>query len=182
MAAERQEPARLVWRNPSWIWAAAAFALGGVLNPLALCAATAPLVYHSPAAGSTAMLNYLVVAGPACAAVAISMLCWLGPQARVGRLIQVLSLTVVAGAVLLAIGAAATLRCEGAAAAVLDTRINLGLAVLVLSLMAGGAIAASAGFIFRFVALRRKRRRNDSSRDRKVRPREVGGEAAVETA
>jgi hypothetical protein len=149
-------------------------------NPLALVAAAMPFMGHSPSAVSAAIFNYLVVCGPACSATAISILCWLAPQTSVARLIQALSLTVVAGAVVLAIGAAATLRGEGGAAAVLDARINLGLAVLVLSLMAGGAIAASAGFIFRFVALRRKRRRTNSSRDRKIRPREVGGEAPVE--
>ncbi len=36
MAAERQKPARLDWRKPGAGWGAAAFALGGPLNPFAL--------------------------------------------------------------------------------------------------------------------------------------------------
>ena len=170
MAAERQKPARLDWRRPVTGWAFAAFVLGGPLNPLALGAAAFAALSH--ASGSSILGVYVLVASATCAAMLVAIVSWLAPSPSIPRTVQALGLAVVALAVGLAISAGATLGSGSPIEVQLDERINLSLAVLMLSLLTGAVIAASAVVTLRFVALRRTRRPRHS-RSRIVQPREV---------
>ncbi|MDP3493797.1 MAG: hypothetical protein Q8R82_11825 [Hyphomonadaceae bacterium] len=171
MAAERQKPARLDWRRPGWVWALAAFALGGPLNPLALGVACIAIL--GSASGSSAMGVYALMAGAASAAMLVAIVSWLAPSPAMPRTLQALGLSVVAVSIGLAISAGLTLGNGSSIPVLLDERINLGLAVLMLSLLTGAIIAASAAAAFRFVALRRTRRPK-RTRSQAVRHHEVG--------
>lgn len=170
MAAERQKPARLDWRRPGVGWALAAFALGGPLNPLALGAAVVAAL--SRASSSSVLGVYVLAASAASAAMLVAIVSWLAASPSMPRTVQALGLTVVALAVGLAISAGITLGNGSSIPVQLDERINLSLAVLMLSLLTGAVIAASAAITFRFVALRRPKR--SRHRSRVVTPREVG--------
>ena len=171
MAAERQKPARLDWRRPGIVWALAAFVLGGPLNPIALGAAVVAALGRE--SGSAIMGVYVLAATAASTAMLVAIVTWLAASSSMPRTIQALGLTVVALSIGLAIGAGVTLGNGSAFSVQLDERINLSLAVLMLSLLTGVVIAASAAITFRFVALRRTRR-PPRSRSRIVPPREVG--------
>lgn len=171
MAAERQKPARLDWRRPGAGWGAAAFALGGPLNPFALGVFGLALLTRAsfPSAASV----YVLAATPASVAMLVAIVSWLAPSPSMTRTAQALGLCVAAVSVGLAISAGLTLGSDSITAASIDDRINLGLAVLMLSLLAGAAIALSAAFIFRRIALRHRRQRK-TSHSPVVQPREVG--------
>ena len=173
MAAERQKPARLDWRKPGAGWGAAAFALGGPLNPFALGVIVLALLGRAsfPSAASV----YVLAATPASVAMLVAIVSWLAPSPSMARTAQALGLCVVAVSAGLAISAGLTLGSGSGsiAAASTDDRINLGLAVLMLSLLAGAAIALSAGLIFRRIALRHRRTRK-TSHSQAIQPREVG--------
>lgn len=177
MAADRQKPARLDWRKPALGWAIAAFLAGGPLNPLVLCAVLVSVLGY--ASGGAVLIVYAVAGGAASVAVFVAIATWLAPGRSVQRTSQVLTLTVLAVAAGLAVSAGVTLGSAAPATISLDERINLSLAVLMLSVLGGAVIAASSTTIFRFIALRPKRQR-DSSRSRIVRPREVGASAPAE--
>ncbi len=166
MAAERQKPAQLDWRTPRWGWALAAFALGGPLNPVAL--GFVVIAFFGRMSGGAVAAGYLLAAGASCVAICVVIASWLAKAPSLQRTVQALAFSVVAMAIGFAIASAVTL----APGVLLDERINLGLAVLTISLLAGGAIAATSVFVFRRVAL--TSRRKPSSRSRIVRPREVG--------
>lgn len=171
MAAERQKPARLDWRRPGWGWALTALALGGPLNPLAL--GVTVFAALSRASASSVLGVYVLAASAASAAMLVAIVSWFASSPSMARTAQALGLTVVALAIGLAISAGATLGNGSVIPVQLDERINLSLAVLMLSLLTGSVIAASAAITFRFVALRRTRRPR-RSRSRTVQPREVG--------
>ena len=173
MAAERQKPAQLDWRRPAWGWTLVAFAVGGPLNPLALGVF---IVSSGGNSADGAAGAYCLAAAAASAAMIVAIVSWLAPQPSLPRTAQALGLSVVAVAVGLAISAGLTLGNNSPVAPPLDERINLALAVLMLSILAGFAIAASSMAAFRLIALRRKRRRT-GFRSRVIRPREIGGEA-----
>ena len=171
MAAERQKPARLDWRRPGWGWGFAAFVLGGPLNPLALGVAGVAILGSAPA--STAMGVYTLMCGAASAAMLVAIVSWLAPSPAMPRTLQALGHSVVAVSIGLAISAGLTLGNGGSIPVLLDERINLALAVLMLSMLTGGVIAASAATALRFVALRRTRRPR-RTRSPTVSHREVG--------
>ena len=171
MAAERQKPARLDWRKPGAGWGVAAFALGGPLNPFALGVFVIALLGR--ASFSSAASVYVLAATPASVAMLVAIASWLAPLPSMARTAQALGLCVVAVSAGLAISAGLTLGSDGVPSASIDDRINLGLAVLMLSLLAGAAIALSAAFIFRRIALRHTRKRS-ASHSRAAQPREVG--------
>lgn len=166
MTAERQKPAQLDWRSPRWGWALAAFALGGPLNPVALSFVI--IAFLGQMSGGAIASGYLLAAGAGCVAICVVIASWLAKAPSLQRTVQALAFSVVAMAVGFAVASAVTLP----PGVLLDERINLGLAVLTLSLLAGGLIAAASVLVFRRVALAPKRA--PSSRRRIVRPREVG--------
>lgn len=171
MAADRQKPARLDWRRPGWGWALAAFVLGGPLNPLTLGAAGVAALSH---ASSSSILGVYVLAASGCSsAMLVAIVSWLASSPSIPRTLQALGLTVVALSVGLAISAGVTLGNGASIPVQLDEQVNLSLAVLMLSLLTGAVIAASAAITLRFVALRRTRS-PERTRSRIVRPREVG--------
>lgn len=171
MAAERQEPARLDWRRPGMGWALAAFLIGGPLNPLALGATVVAALSH--VSSSSVLGVYVLAASAASSAMLVAIVSWLAATPSMTHTVQALGLIVVALSFGLAISAGATLGSGASIPVPLDERINLSLAVLMLSMLTGALIAASAAITFRFVALRRTRRPR-RSRSRIVRPREVG--------
>jgi len=171
MAAVRQRPARLDWRRPGLGWALAAFVLGGPLSPLAFCAAIVAALSH--ASSSSIIGVYVLAASAASSAMLVAIVSWLASPHSMRHTLYALGLTVAALAVGLAISAGITLGNGAFLSVELDEQINLSLAVLMLSLLTGAVIAASAAITFRFVALRRTRRPK-RSRSRIVRPREVG--------
>jgi len=177
MSADRQKPARLGWRKPALGWAFAAFLAGGPLNPLVLGAVVVSALGYTP--GGAVALVYALAGGAASVATIVAIATWLAPGRSVQRTSQALALTVVAVAAGLAFAAGLTLAPGTSGAASLDERINLSLAVLMLSVLGGAVIATSSAMIFRYVALRPKRQRH-SSRTRIVRPREVGASAPAE--
>lgn len=170
MAAERQKPAQLDWRRPAWVWAPVAFLLGGPLNPLVLGIVIVSVLGRASEGATVA--TYCLAAGTASVAMTVAIVSWIAPAPSLARTAQALGLSVMAVAIGLAISAAASLGAAGPATPSLDERINLALAVLMLSIVAGAIIAASSALAFRYFALRWRRRR--SSRSRVVRPREIG--------
>lgn len=171
MAAERQKPARLGWRKPAAAWGMAAFTLGGPLNPLALGVFVVALLGRASLHSAASV--YMLAAAAASVAMLVAIVSWLAPLPSMFRTRQALSLCVAAVSAGLAISAGLTLGSGSVIGASIDERINLGLAVLMLCLLAGAAIALSAAFIFRHIALRHRRKRK-ISRGRVVQPREVG--------
>lgn len=171
MAAERQKPAQLDWRKPAWAWAPVALLLGGPLNPLVLGILIVAVLGR--ASEGVTLAAYCIAAGTASVAMVVAIMSWMAPAPSLPRTAQALALSVMAVAIGLAISAAVTLGVSGPATPSLDDRINLALAVLMLSIVAGAIIAASSAMVFRCIALR-WRRRKSRSRSRVVRPREIG--------
>jgi len=138
-----------------------------------------PLSALGYASDGAVLIVYALAGAAASVAVVVAIATWLAPGRSVQRTSQALTLTALAVAAGLAISAGVTLGSAVPTTISLDERINLSLAVLMLSVLGDAVIAAGSATIFRFIALRPKHQRN-SSRNRIVRPGEVGANAPAE--